>query len=723
MSNLEKLATKLGFLPSYTNCFGQDVDYSPEAMTALVNSLGFDTSSDKVMAEAISQLDMEAWLNVLPKTIVVDAKQPQDVIFSTAEPVRSVSWRCDCENGGLFSGTEEPTALVPLQTNTIDGQIYQKYRLRLHQLPMGYHQLTVSINDVDYDCHLIVTPRRCYSPEDAGVDRVWGLAAQLYSLHSDTTWGIGDFGCLYELVKQARLNKMSAIGLNPLHPLYPSNPAHRSPYSPTSRCYLNTIYIDVEAVPGYDKARELRTWMATDEFKTEYQRLRDSELIDYPGVGALKFRALRMLFDELADDFLDPGTEWGKDFQAFRDQEQQDLVQLSTYDALYEHFVQQGMYGWFDWPEEYHDPHSIAVAKFQADHKPDIDYYAWLQWLADKQLARVTSFAQDEGMAIGLYLDLAVGCDGGGAEVWSNQAAYLAGAAVGAPPDAMNVLGQDWGLTPINPRVLKEQAYEPMAKALRCSMKYAGALRIDHILGFMRQYWVAPGMQADEGIYIRFPMDELFRIIALESHRNKCVVIGEDLGTVPEGFDKIMDEAGLLSYKVLFFERWESGLYKRPELYPRQSMATVSTHDLHTLAGWWTGNDLQWRQHLNLYPNQEMAREEQSGRPSDKEALYSALVDMGLIPEKQQPINGSDLSVALALATQQFLAMTNSAIQLVPMEDALMLTEQVNIPGTIDEHPNWKRKLPCSLTAFWRNPIVQKLVDAMASQRASHTTQ
>ena len=286
----------------------------------------------------------------------------------------------------------------------------------------------------------------------------------------------------------------------------------------------------------------------------------------------------------------------------------------------------------------------------------------------------------------------------------------------------MNVLGQDWGLTPINPHVLKDQAYEPMAKALRCSMKYAGALRIDHILGFMRQYWVAPGMAADEGIYIRFPMDELFRIIALESHRNKCVVIGEDLGTVPEGFDQIMDEAGLLSYKVLFFERWESGLYKRPDLYPRQSMATVSTHDLHTLAGWWTGNDLQWRENLNLYPNKEMAIEEQSGRPSDKEALYSALVDMGLMPEKEQPINGSDLSVALALAIQQFLAMTNSAIQLVPMEDALMLTEQVNIPGTIDEHPNWKRKLPCSLDEFWDNKIVQQLVETMASQRASEVS-
>ena len=718
MNTLDQLADSLGFLPTYTNCFGDQVTNSPEALESLVKALGFDTSSQEKINEATESLENKYWQNVLPDTIVVGCgAEDQDIVFSYSGEYAQVDWVCICDDGTHLSGNAKLTDIMPLESKTIGETTYQKFRLRLRGIPMGYQKLTIKLNAVDYSCHLIAAPRKCYSPADANFKRIWGLAAQLYSLSSPTSWGIGDFSCLYDLVETACAKQMGAIGLNPLHPLFPSNPAHRSPYSPTSRCYLNTMYIAVDKVDGYSETPALQAWMSDSEFTTLLNRVQDSELIDYETVGYLKFKALRMIFDHHKADLLNIGHDAGDDFARFRAQEGADLELLATYDALYHHFVKESKYGWFAWPEEFHDPQSNAVAEFAEQHEDDVHYYAWLQYLADKQLRAVTLFAKEMGMPVGLYLDLAVGCDGGGAEVWSNQPAYLAGAAVGAPPDAMNVLGQDWGLTPMNPFVLKEQEYEPLAKALRCSMKYAGALRIDHILGFMRQYWVAPGMAADQGIYIRFPMDEMFRIIALESHRNQCVVIGEDLGTVPEGFDKIMAAAGLLSYKVLFFERWESGLYKRPELYPEQSMATVSTHDLHTLVGWWTGRDLQWRRNLNLYPNTEMRDNEEAGRPNDREALIAAMQDYGLMNGEFKDLSESERMHLLSLCVQKFLGESNSAIQLIPLEDALELEEQVNIPGTIEEHPNWKRKIPITVDAIWQNRKAAELIDMMQKTR------
>ena len=718
MNSMNQLSEALGFLSTYTNCFGEEVHNSPEALKSLVSALGYDTSSDAKLSVAAETIANEQWLNVLPETVVVGSEtEYRDIIFCYPDHYQNIAWQCRCDDGNELSGVVPLTDIIPLESKTIDGTTYSQYRLRLQAIPMGYQELQLTINDTSYHCHLIVAPRRCYSPQDANFERIWGLAAQLYSLNSATSWGIGDFSCLYDLVDTASKKQIGAIGLNPLHPLFPSNPAHRSPYSPSSRCFLNSMYIDIESTPGYRDSSQLQEWMVTEEFIQLLEQCRDSEMIDYQTVGYLKFKALRMIFDDSKQSFQTIGHSWGEAFARFRNQEGCDLELLAIYDALYQHFKPEGHYGWFDWPEEYHDPESDAVKSFIASHQDDVDYYAWLQWIADEQLSKVTEYAETRNMPVGLYLDLAVGCDGGGAEVWGNQSAYLAGAAVGAPPDAMNVLGQDWGLTPMNPFVLKQQKYGPLAKALRSSMKYAGALRIDHILGFMRQYWVAPGMAPHEGIYIRFPMEEIFRIIALESHRNHCVVIGEDLGTVPAGFDKIMEEAGLLSYKVLFFERWESGLYKRPELYPEQSMATVSTHDLHTLKGWWTGRDLEWRKDLDLYPNEEMRLTEESNRPNDHQALIDAMTEYGLINGTFKDLDDSQRMHKLSLAVQKFLGESNSAIQLIPLEDALELEEQVNIPGTTEEHPNWKRKLPISVRAIWDNPKAAELISQMQQVR------
>jgi len=722
MSSLQKLADLLGFLPSYINSFNEQVNNSEQAVKALVKALGHESESESLIQADIEQLTNKGWLQMLPSSIVLvqGGNSTHTIEFSLPLASGDLTWSMDLENGQQLEGTVNLSELEQLDSCQINQQQFIRYSLAVPEIALGYHELTLNCSDHSCKSQLIVVPSKCYSPAQASDKKVWGFAAQLYSLSSDNTWGIGDYGCLYELIKQASERGVSAIGLNPLHPLYPSNPAHRSPYSPTSRCFLNTIYIDILAVPGYKQSGIEQSWLSSTEFELLLKEVRGSELIDYQTAGYMKYKALREIFDKLSTQYLDKTNEWGESFASFIDSKGQELISLATYDALYERFKNQGLYGWNTWPKEYHDPYGKTVADFQQQNQLDIYYYAWLQWLADQQLCKVRDFAKQQGMAIGLYLDLAVGCDGGGAEVWANQSAFLAGAAVGAPPDAMNVLGQNWGLTPINPEVLRRQGYQPLVKALRCSMKYAGAIRIDHILGFMRQYWVAPGMKADQGVYIRFPLQEMLGIIALESQRNQCVVIGEDLGTVPGGFSEIMEAAGLLSYKVLFFERWEDGLFKRPDAYPEQSMATVSTHDLHTLAGWWSDNDLKWRRDLNLYPNQAMADSDEQARPKDKHNLFAALIDYGLLPKQEYQTDGSKLPHDVAIAVQQFLARSNSAIQLIPMEDALQLEEQVNIPGTIDEHPNWMRKLPCSIDEFWSSSKVLNLVAAMQSERPNN---
>ena len=250
-------------------------------------------------------------------------------------------------------------------------------------------------------------------------------------------------------------------------------------------------------------------------------------------------------------------------------------------------------------------------------------------------------------------------------------------------------------------------------------MQHAGALRIDHVLGYMRQYWVAPGKKADEGIYITFPFEDMLRIIALESRRAKCIVIGEDLGTTPEGFGEIMAGAGLLSYRVLFFERWENGLFQRPENYPEQSMVTVSTHDLPTLAGWWTGNDLAWREKLELYPTEEMGQKDRNDRITDRNMLIDALIDMRVIDEEKVPQKApAEMNQELAVAVQKFLAKAPSAIQLIPLEDALGIREQVNIPGTIDEHPNWLQRIPVDTHQIWQQADMMNLVQTMGEERS-----
>ena len=718
----EKLAELVGFHKSYTDCFGEQVSPKEEALNSLLNAMGYNLTCDKELVTQITILKEKEWRNILPDAHVAKSEENTHSITISLEDDLSetLEVKIITEMGTEKTETITVVSLPVLEKTQLSEQLFTKYTLDLPHLDEGYHQIFIEYGNQKSTCHLICAPKTCYGAEDAFDKKMWGFAAQLYSLRSEKNWGMGDFGDLTHLVKNAAKQGASAVGLNPLHPLYQNNPEHRSPYSPTSRCFLNTMYIDVSSVPNFTQCNAAATLFNSNEFQKKLAYAKSANLIDYSAVADIKFEILELLYKDFMGDQSSKTEQLKTEFNAFIQAQGKDLLTLTTFDALYEHFrkLDTNAYGWKAWPTAFQKPETNEVKAFQTSHAERITYFAYLQWLAHRQLLKCTDIAQDNDMPIGLYLDLAVGCDGSGVDVWSDKDVYVSGAAVGAPPDAMNTLGQDWGLTPINPVALQEQGYLPLIKALRSNMQYAGALRIDHILGLMRQYWVAPGMAANEGVYITFPLAEILRIIALESRREKCVVIGEDLGTVPEGFGEIMAAAGLLSYKVLFFERWNSGLFKRPEEYPAQSMITISTHDLPTLAGWWTGRDLEWRQQLSLYPTEAFGQQERDGRIKDRKLLLDALTDLNVLSKDNYPLQSPPtMNNYLSVAVQAYMAEAPSRIQLIPLEDALELNEQVNIPGTIDEHPNWRQKLPTAMESFWETPSVNALSVAMRKVR------
>jgi 4-alpha-glucanotransferase len=723
MNLISQLAEIVGFHSSYTGAFGDQVVTSDSAKRTLLKEMGFNIEDDKTLKANISFLNQKQWLNILPDVHIAKLEQEDQPTIKISLPITDITvlkWHIDTESGDKLFNAIPIADLKTLSTSSINAKQYAQYELPLPKLIQGYHKLTVSMGDTHATCPLIFAPKECYSPKEASAKKVWGYTAQLYSLHSKSNWGIGDFSDLYELVNQASSQQASLIGLNPLHPLYQQNPAHRSPYSPSSRSFLNPLYIDFTKVPNFEHCELVQKTVKSKAFKQSIDHLKASDLIDYPGVAKLKYGIAELLFEDLYDNQHSVCKVMSIAFNAFKKAMGEDLVNLSTFDALNEYFnlKETNVYGWNDWPEAFHDPESDDVKKFQQTHSLRIDYFCFLQWIAHTQLKMVSERTKEKGMAIGLYLDLAVGCDGAGVDVWSDKTLYVAGASIGAPPDSMNLLGQNWGLTPLNPVELQKQGYQPLVKALRSNMQYAGALRIDHILGLMRQYWVAPGFDAKDGVYISFPLDDILRIIALESRRNNCVVIGEDLGNVPEGFSAVIQNAGLLSFKVMFFERWESGLFKRPDQFPSQSIITVATHDTPTLTGWWQGRDLEWRQQLDLYPNEAAGQADRDARNAERENLIAALEDLNVMDMKNVPQKSpAKMNTELSIAVQKYLAAANSHIQLIPLEDMLEMPEQVNIPGTIDQHPNWLQKLPVLLEDFWQAPTVQKIAEVMQNER------
>lgn len=691
---LAELGAQYGLGESYYDFRGQYRVFSAAARLSILKALGA-TGDRPQPASVWVRTEHESFCDLALAASAADAHVQVQVTLETGQPILA---------------THELSALQRINSN--------RYRVPLPDLPLGYHQWSVRIDDeLHAQGALIITPTRCYEPPTMQQgQRLWGLSLQLYTLRSANNWGIGDFADLAELIRAAQPLGCNTIGLNPLHALRPADAGSISPYSPSHREFLNLMYIAVPQVQEFETCRSAHILLAQQQALLDAARAADQ--VDYLAVAKLKFAILRLLYAEFVRAHLEQHTSRA---QAFRNyvQQQGDALRLhALYDVLDQYFSAQpgSNWGWRSWPAEYHDPHSGKSRLFAAQHAKQIEYFMYLQWLAVTQLAEAQQLARDSGMALGVYGDVAVGVDPNGSEMWCNQRLYVAGVAVGAPPDPLALKGQDWGIPPQHPIELANQAYQPFVRMLRANMQAAGALRIDHVMTLCRLWWVPHGFEATDGVYVHYPLDDLMKLVALESVRNRCLVIGEDLGTVPDAMRQAMETFGLYHYKVLFFEKQRDGAFIGPHDYPRNALAVVTTHDLPPFKSWWQGHDIELREALNLYPDQSTREQVQREREQDKRLLMAALAQTGLWywqPHEPTP----NYSLALMRAAYLYAARSNAALLVVQPEDLQGMVEPVNVPGTSAQYANWQRKLDVDLLTTLQRPEIKELMHALNKAR------
>jgi 4-alpha-glucanotransferase len=710
-ATLEHLCERYGIAAGYEDAWGASRRTPEETKLALLRAMGIDVAA---AANDGSGAESAAGASVPPATVLVADERAGRVALqlepSSAAPA-AIDWRIDLETGESLEGVAVPAR----------GDGRSSLEIPLPEAS-GYHTLTIrdqATRALLASSRLIVTPSRCYSPPLlAGGSRIWGLALQLYALRSHRNWGIGDFTDLRNAVGVAAAAGADFVGTNPLHALFPARPDAASPYSPSNRAALNVLYIDIEAVDDFIDCKAARARVYSPPFQSTLARLRAFDHVDYGAVAGSKFEILTLLYDYFREQQLgaNPG-ERGRAFRDFQRERGPALKLHGLFDALHEHVAattgDRG--GWRSWPVEYRPPSAIVDDDLYRRHADRAEYFQYLQWQAELQLGAASEHARACGLAIGLYGDFAVGADAGGAETWSQAAVYAPDMHIGAPPDDFNLRGQDWGLPPMLPQRLKAAGYAPFIAALRAAMRHAGALRIDHVMALMRLFWVPEGTVPVDGAYVAYPFSELLGIVALESRRNQCLVIGEDLGTIAPGVRAALGAAGVLSYRPLYFERTSDAEFAPPESYPPQALVTVGTHDLPTLSGFWAGRDIATRRRLRFYPDEDAHTEQLAARTRDRGRLLSALERAGVLAAAAAPRR---MTVDLMVAVHRFLARAPSAVMAVQLEDVFGQDMQVNLPSTTeDQYPNWRRKLNVPLESWASNRRFAALTRMLRKER------
>jgi len=573
----------------------------------------------------------------------------------------------------------------------------------------GYHRLDLGARRIE----LAVAPAGCVTFEDlAPGERLWGLAAQLYGLLRAGDGGIGETAALTALLQSAARHGADAVAISPTHAGFAADPGRYRPYSPSSRLFLNPLHADPRVLFG-----EAAVAGAIDALALapEFARLEGVPLIDWPAAARAKFRLLRRLFDNFISNGAASPNALTRDFAAFRDAGGDILQQHARFEALHADRLaaDPNAWSWRTWPAPLRDPNSEAVEQFAARHTREILFHCFLQWIADRSFSAAQKAARGAGMRIGLIADLAVGMESTGSHAWSRQSDILVGIEVGAPPDLFNARGQNWGLTTFSPRALVDGGFAPFLATLRSGLRNAGGLRIDHAMSFTRLWLIPEGAQPDEGAYVAYPLDHLRRLTALESWRHRAIVIGEDLGTVPAGLREQLAQTGIAGMRVLWFEK-EGSRFVPPDRWDRSAVALTTTHDLPTVAGWWRGDDIGPRAAAGVLP--ESPARARRTRQAERTALWRAFRAAGLATGRQPKPETPERAIDAAIG---FIARTPAPLALVPLEDALGVPDQPNMPGTIDEHPNWRRRMPRSADAMLEEPNVAARLAIIDQRRRS----
>mgnify|MGYP001746641029 FL=1 len=576
--------------------------------------------------------------------------------------------------------------------------------IKLPQLACGYYSLSAETGGKSCFVRLIVAPESVYQPKLlANGGRMNGLTMHLYSLRSERNWGIGDFTDLLNLMKYAAEKKLDFVGINPLHALFTSKPAFASPYSPSSREWLNPIYLDVEKVGAFTYNEQLKNWLAQPKIRQRIAALRITETVTYTAVWACKRDALHMAFNAFEQDTCEAAENERAAFEAFVLEKGKALQGFGLFEALDQYYSRPGQVGWQSWPSEFHQPDGEAVEKFARNHEREIRFYMWLQWLCAEQLREVNQAAAEYGVKLGIYGDLAVGVARGSADTWLNRQDYCMDLSVGAPPDPLGPTGQNWDLPPLNPLMLKHTGYEKFAHLLRENMRLYGVLRIDHVMALCRLWWVLNGKTADFGAYVHYDAEVMFAILALESRRNRCVIIGEDLGTVPDEARHLLNRYQVFSYKVMYFSKGWNG-FQLPEEYPEQAITVISTHDVAPLAGYWTGKDLDTMFKLGTLPDAATFQTALDEREHDKADLLDKLKETGCLgADVQMPAKADETLLA---ALHKYGALSRSKLYAVQLENLLGVIDNLNVPGVTEGYPNWAQKMPVSLEDFLQHRLM-----------------
>jgi 4-alpha-glucanotransferase len=563
---------------------------------------------------------------------------------------------------------------------------------------------------------IIAAPKgvQSFLPSWLSRERTWGITCQLYGLRSARNHGIGDFEDLARLAERAAADGADFVGINPVHALFTAHPERCSPFSPSNRRFLNPLYIALDRIPG--------TTIPPVVDETSRARLSARALVDYKAVADLKLGDLRMLWRRSAAD----PASWARDsrvaFQAFIEAGGAPLLAHARFEALSHHMVDHGKgAGWHGWPEAYRRADSPEVQRFADENDDEVQFHLWLQWIADTQLGAAAERARKAGMRIGLFLDLAVGNAPDGSATWSDPDLVVPGANIGAPPDSFFQAGQDWGLAPMSPAVLRNRNLTPYKDVLAIVMRHAGAVRIDHAMSLYRLFWIPHGRAATEGCYVRYPLPDMLKVVAEVSNERRATVIGEDLGTVPKGFSETMRDLGMLSYRVLYFEHVRGG-FRAAASYPRNAFVTASTHDLPPLAAWWAGDDLELFRSLG-HLDAAGLESRRSERTRDRRALLaklekeSARRPFANRPPSDESATGDSLTEDLAAGIHAFLARTPCRLLGVQFEDLCGAEAPVNVPGTNEEYPNWRLRAPATIEDAVRSRLWSAVVGAVAHER------
>ena len=711
---LKLLADKLGILTEYYDA-GQDhkrYETSEDTIKFVAQKLGYNADTDKDIEHSLVKFENRRWQETLEPIYVIEQGNLNfDIVTLSSQKDGIISIKATSrQNGEEFN---IPSHIIGSEERDINHRSYIRQTCSIDKdLEVGYYDLTVTIEDKDYKSVLAVAPAKCY--ENAAVDngRLWGYALQLYAMKSKRNWGVGDFTDLKNFVKVCSDFGGDVIGLNPLNILEHNYPENASPYLSISRLFLNPIYIDIESVPEFEPSD-------MDEEREKIAEYRNADIIQYEKIYPLKIRFMEKFYERFLSG---NNSARKKEFADFCAREGAELNKLAVFMTLYEERCRTVWGGWRAWEEEYRNPSNPAVKAYADAHEHRVGFYKFLQFEAFRQFDNAAAEVKTCGLKIGFYRDLAVGVGQDSAELWSDPDVFIAGSGAGAPPDAFFPAGQKWGLGAFNPFALKAKAYEPLIKIMRANMRNTGALRIDHVMSLMRLY-VIPN-DKDLGTYIMYNFADMLNIVAIESHLNHCVVAGESLGNVPDGFLEALERKNIYSLSVLWAERsagW-GGDFNQPSTYQEKSFTSVGTHDMAPLKMWWFGYDIADSRKADIIPNDEVMNNNYHEREADRWKLLKALDESGLWPKdryrKSDYLYGEAYPEGMAEAVNTFVASCPSRVFLAELENILEVDKRQNLPGVDrDKHPNWRRKLPIDLEDYPSNEMFIRNIKAIKSVR------